>query len=246
MVQFGKFGINLTSNAFSAISAASDGTRARPRDPSRNSRSSYGLNWSSDGPCPYLEERSAPSDGDEPAPPISNTSQQGPSDPSPERVARRPTLLEALRDKTLLAPNQNPDPQNTNSTLRKRHKAIQRQLRYMFIYPLCYLLMWLVPFINHSYFYTKEHNPPFILNSLALVSFCLQCAVDCLIFSIRERPWRYSIAGAPSSRRKQSAGTNSDIGMVDLSARSPGVDLSDPQAGQHLRVERNWWDGEST
>ena len=77
--------------------------------------------------------------------------------------------------------------------LRQRHKLIKRQLKYLFIYPLVYLLMWIVPFINHCLNYSDKYsqNPSYALSLLSIISITLQCAVDCWVFSSREKPWRF-------------------------------------------------------
>ena len=77
--------------------------------------------------------------------------------------------------------------------LRYRHKNIKRQLRFLFIYPLVYMLMWVIPFISHSLMYSDHiaHNPPFILSCFVTVIIALQATVDCWLFSTREKPWRY-------------------------------------------------------
>ena len=76
-----------------------------------------------------------------------------------------------------------------NVSLKKRHRAIKRQLRYMFIYPLVYATLWIIPFVSHCYGYTAKQTP-FALSTTALVSSCLQCAGDCAVFWLREKPWR--------------------------------------------------------
>ena len=73
------------------------------------------------------------------------------SGPSPGLVVRTPTLLEALRDRTLLAAANRRSQTAANAALRQHHKAIQRQLRYLFVYPLVYLAMWIPAFVNHCY-----------------------------------------------------------------------------------------------
>lgn len=257
MMQFGKFNINITSSKVSTAPGASEGTHDRPAKSSRISRSNCWFKSSEPESSTILEEGPALNDNENSARAISGSSEQAPSTPSPARMFRKPTLLEALRDRSLLPFGNNGLPEDANPTLRKRHKAIKRQLRYMFIYPLVYLLMWIAPFINHCYFYTKEHNPPFILNCISLVSLCLQCAMDCLIFSIRERPWRHSIRGQTASRSRQSsAGGSSPIGMVDfagtsrgtenpdLTPETPAMRFSRERAGRQP-PEKNWWDNEA-
>lgn len=66
-------------------------------------------------------------------------------------INRTPTLLEALRDNTLLSAANKRAESSANAALRKHHKAIVRQLRYLFVYPLVYLAIWLPSFVNHCY-----------------------------------------------------------------------------------------------
>ncbi|OAL54346.1 hypothetical protein IQ07DRAFT_266306 [Pyrenochaeta sp. DS3sAY3a] len=80
---------------------------------------------------------------------------------------------------------------------RHRHMArqrarIHRQLRLMFIYPLAYALMWLLPFIQHCMMYQDKfvHHPLFFLRIGSTISVASIGLVDALIFSIREKPWR--------------------------------------------------------
>jgi G protein-coupled receptor GPR1 len=240
--ELGKVDINLTSSTVSE-GTSSDLTKS-PTKPNRPSRARRWFGqWtthqrSTSIGCQAPATPSAPS-------PVA--SQQEPTDPSAEPPSRQQTLLEALRDKSFL-PHQDKEPQqDTNNILRKRHKAIRRQLRYMFIYPLVYAVMWFPPFISHCYFYTKEHNPPFALSCLSLVLLSLQCAVDCLIFGIREKPWRGGVVGHKPAKRNKSAVKSSDVERVALADGTAG-----PASPKHvlvaesmtLRQEKNWWDNE--
>ncbi|KAF4636171.1 hypothetical protein G7Y89_g1921 [Cudoniella acicularis] len=76
--------------------------------------------------------------------------------------------------------------------LRTRDK-IRRQLRFLFIYPLVYIGMWIVPFVTHVLQYDDRFaiNPPFGLTCGMTVFVCSQAAVDCWLFSTREKPWRH-------------------------------------------------------
>lgn len=73
------------------------------------------------------------------------------SGPPARLISRTPTLLEALRDRTLFAAANKQEESSANAALRQRHKTIRRQLRYLFVYPLCYLAMWIPAFVNHCY-----------------------------------------------------------------------------------------------
>lgn len=84
-----------------------------------------------------------------------------------------------------------------------RHKRahIRRQLRQVFVYPLVYICMWLMPFVALCITYNSKlaKRPPFIINTLNNFCLCFIGAVNSIVFSLRERPWRH-IEGNPSRR----------------------------------------------
>ena len=68
--------------------------------------------------------------------------------PPARLVNRTPTLQEA----TLITTSERRVKANSaNAALCQHHKDIQRQLRYMFVYPLVYLAIWVPAFVNHCY-----------------------------------------------------------------------------------------------
>ncbi|TGO66853.1 hypothetical protein BELL_0930g00020 [Botrytis elliptica] len=81
----------------------------------------------------------------------------------------------------------------TVSEMIRTREKIRRQLRFLFIYPLVYLGMWTVPFVFHILQFNDNLavNPPFAINLLATVFICAQGAVDCWLFSTREKPWKH-------------------------------------------------------
>lgn len=81
----------------------------------------------------------------------------------------------------------------SSAKLRGRRIAISRQLRLLFIYPLVYALMWVAPLISHLLEYQDRFvkNPSFPLACMVAFTIPVQCAVDCWLFTIREKPWRY-------------------------------------------------------
>ena len=101
-----------------------------------------------------------------------------------------------------LPPNPESDP-FVVTALRRRHHAIKRQLRHLFIYPLVYLAVWTVPFASHCLQYSDyfSRNPPFALQCASVSILALQCAVDCCLFAFREKPWRHIDTLATSSIR---------------------------------------------
>ncbi|MCJ1378541.1 hypothetical protein MMC17_001640 [Xylographa soralifera] len=84
----------------------------------------------------------------------------------------------------------NEDPAPTPA---ERHRDIKRKLRLLFIYPLVYMLMWTLPFVMHCLQYTDYYsqNPPYVLAVLVSAVLALQGAVDSVLFSTREKPWRH-------------------------------------------------------
>ena len=76
--------------------------------------------------------------------------------------------------------------------LQRTRKAIRKQLRYLFIYPAVYVLMWTFPFVAHCLLYNDYYvsHPIYWLAILQTCSVSLQAAADCTVFSWREKPWR--------------------------------------------------------
>ncbi|KAF2736108.1 hypothetical protein EJ04DRAFT_575581 [Polyplosphaeria fusca] len=84
------------------------------------------------------------------------------------------------------------------TTLAQRHlhaerHRIHRQLRLLFIYPLVYICMWLIPFVNHCMNYSDKWalHPLYWLSLANVICICLMGFVDCVVFGWREKPWRH-------------------------------------------------------
>ncbi|KAF1839439.1 hypothetical protein BDW02DRAFT_473365, partial [Decorospora gaudefroyi] len=79
----------------------------------------------------------------------------------------------------------------------RKRAHIHRQLRLMFIYPLIYTLMWLLPFMQHCTMYTNYSawHPVWFLCLSSTLCVTSMGFVDCLIFSWREKPWRAILGG---------------------------------------------------
>ena len=82
---------------------------------------------------------------------------------------------------------------STNRTVQLRRRAIQRQLRLLFIYPCIYMILWVIPFVanvmNYSDYWAQ--NPVFVLRMLQLLCVTIMTFMEVVIFSWRERPWRH-------------------------------------------------------
>lgn len=70
---------------------------------------------------------------------------------------------------------------------------IRRQLHFIFLYPLVYMIMWTPPLIYSLCLYSDRfaRHPPFAFRCLVTTISCLHAAVDCLLFCYRETPWRH-------------------------------------------------------
>jgi hypothetical protein len=85
------------------------------------------------------------------------------------------------------------DPFNFDEQVSHQRLRVRRQLRLMFIYPLVYTLMWLLPFAHHCtmYFDRYVQRPIWFLRLGAAVCMSSMGFVDCLVFSLREKPWQH-------------------------------------------------------
>jgi len=125
----------------------------------------------------------------------------------PSPLLSRPTATPNQR-KAGVAELQNPSydasdgtpvPMVRRPTARVNHQPthhrsrLHRQLRLLFIYPIVYILMWLIPFVYHcmNYFDYWAAHPLYWLSLSSAVSFALMGTADCLVFTLRERPWRH-------------------------------------------------------
>jgi G protein-coupled receptor GPR1 len=152
--------------------------------------------------------------------------------------------------------------------LRTRDK-IRRQLRFLFIYPLVYMGMWILPFASHILDYDTKYavKPLFGLNCITTICVCSQAAVDCWLFSTREKPWRH-IPGTDNSfcrslrfwtgwkgvtkrRRSQGPGKTRDEMAREAKAAYRRRDeemayrrteVSQQMLDSTARGERSWWE----
>ncbi|KAG9624652.1 hypothetical protein KCV04_g12481, partial [Aureobasidium melanogenum] len=85
------------------------------------------------------------------------------------------------------------DIESADTPLKRRRRAIQRQLRLLFIYPVTYLMIWIIPFVYHSFFYSDYYAAHPIPILALLANFCVTIAgtVDCIVFGWREKPWQH-------------------------------------------------------
>ena len=86
-----------------------------------------------------------------------------------------------------------PTQQGEQRYMVNRRAQIHRHLRLMFIYPLVYVFMWILPFVNHCMQYSDYWtvHPVYAVVILATLCVTSMGTVDTLIFSVREKPWRH-------------------------------------------------------
>ncbi|TGZ78419.1 hypothetical protein EX30DRAFT_397751 [Ascodesmis nigricans] len=131
----------------------------------------------------------------------SSASENSSDTTSPSRRGSVPTIMDTDLEKQRQQQQQHHSPthhrhhtcSSASSSLQHRRLAINRQLRLLFIYPLIYALMWVPPLVAHALQFTERfvHHPNFPLQCVVAFTLPFQCAVDCWLFTIREKPWTY-------------------------------------------------------
>ncbi|KAF4302968.1 Glucose receptor Git3 [Botryosphaeria dothidea] len=83
----------------------------------------------------------------------------------------------------------------------QKRTIIRRQLRQVFVYPVVYICLWLMPFVALCVMYNTHYarRPPFVVNALNNFCLCFIGAVNAVVFSWREKPWRH-IQSNPTRR----------------------------------------------
>jgi len=175
-----------------------------------------------------------------------------PPDAHPLEIARTARKVPPIPEQPAQEENQDP--------LRHTRKAIRKQLRYMFIYPAVYVLMWAFPFASHCLLYNDYYvtHPIYWLTIISTCMFSLQAGVDCMVFSWREKPWRripeghrFSMEGLRASfhgRHDQTPNRSANISVAIGSDMEGGVDGNTPRglvSGVSSRAPSAlWWEAE--
>lgn len=146
---------------------------------------------------------------------------------------------------------------------------VRRQVRLLFIYPLIYVGLWIIPFVGNIVRYNEANEQaPTVLSALVNTVMTIHCAVDCFVFSIRERPWQHipgskggfweSLAiwrmGEGNLSRQQSWPGKSRAEMAaearaayrrrdqEIAAKISKAEQSSSCQTRKGRTERSWWD----
>ncbi len=129
-----------------------------------------------------------------------------------------------------------------NAAISQRHTAIQRQLRFVFIYPLVYLFMWIPPFVSHAYRYIPTAKIPYFLSNIGILCLTLQCAADCLAFNLQEQPWRQVTSTPYKGWWIFSSSRTQDEGSIVEFTTAPVIE----RAREAPKNSRQWWDPETS
>lgn len=116
---------------------------------------------------------------------------------------------------------------------RQRRADIERQMNYIFIYPLAYLLLWTGPFVQQAMQYSKHKNEysKFSIMVWAVVSQASNCFIDTVVFILREsnlRKWRRE-----RKLRKQAEETTQDCTECQEQSDKPHDDDSQSRSEEN-------------
>jgi G protein-coupled receptor GPR1 len=131
-----------------------------------------------------------------------------------------------------------------DSTLRRTRIAIRRQVRYLFIYPLIYILVWSFPFASHALNYNNYYvlHPIFWLSVAQTVMLSIQAGMDGVMFSLSEKPWtridQTSKFSIPFYRQRNNALCQRQFPKQAL------VQATNGQNRQDLNSSQTWWEAE--
>lgn len=172
---------------------------------------------------------------------------RGSRQPSPGLSARH----ESKEDATASSNIRSDRPSNlggSNEQLKQTRTAIRKQLRYLFIYPAVYILMWSFPFavqaMNYDSYYID--HPIFWVSLVSTMALALQAFVDSVLFSWREKPWRKvddrSRFSIPSLRRQSRAFVQKHC--PDKHVRAEPVPAVVSPAAPVTKRQAHWWEAE--
>jgi len=191
---------------------------------------------------PPMEARGSEWSGDTQFPPGRSSVRASVADPytsgPSSATAGTPKQLE-LPPNTLPQNGTNDD----NDPLKKTRIAIRKQLRYLFVYPLVYIIVWTFPFVAQIQLYNEYYvrHPVYWLNLVQVLMLGLQAGADSVIFSWTEKPWRKI---DPNSKftfpnlRDRLRGKACDNGPTI----TVQPEMSEPTSPKRMT---HWWDAEA-
>ncbi|KAF4339849.1 G coupled receptor [Fusarium beomiforme] len=187
---------------------------------------------------------------------------------APSRPPSIPNLFTILRRKpnspssndTDLVLNQSDF--NAPGTVKTREKIL-RQLRLLFLYPIIYVVIWILPFIVQLTGYGR--GAPYGMRLASITFLCFHGLADSVVFSLKEKPWRHSQAferinfqfwkrrqetpdvGARVGRTREEMTLDSRFAKKRREQEQAEWEM-DHQAGQQARraarAAPQWWDAD--
>lgn len=124
---------------------------------------------------------------------VSTTASMKSGAPSENNMAGLSPITEHRTTSVARAPTLMNEDNAATRAIQQRRRAIQRQLRLLFIYPVVYLLMWIMPFVSHAMNYSNHYaqHPIFAVSLLSIFAQNIMGLVDVCIFCWREKPWSH-------------------------------------------------------
>lgn len=125
-------------------------------------------------------------------------------------------------------------PSRPADPLRAQRRLIVKQLKHLFIFPIVYFFMWIIPFAFHMTQYHEKFvgKPVFELAAFAAFIIPLHGLVDVIVYARAERPWR-------SWRFREGAPRRS---VAPVPAQSVNADEQVMPDKQRRHGATNWWD----
>jgi hypothetical protein len=172
------------------------------------------------------------------------------SDPAARQsvgTSRRVSIEEPGKQAKLSGMRMSPPSSEAQSD--SERKALKKQLRLIFVYPIVYVVLWTPPsIINIMMFFSAAHLPTW-LTILSTLCLTLMGGVDCAVFLWREKPWRIpehrhwirnQLRHCPMCRN------NADLESLEYGSSSTSLapSLTTNTSGAASRISRTIPDGE--
>ncbi|KAK5023196.1 G protein-coupled receptor gpr1 [Exophiala sideris] len=191
---------------------------------------------------PPMEHRGSEWSGDTRIPPGRSSVRASVAEPH----TSKPSSATAGTPKQLeIPPNDLPQTGNNdqNDPLKKTRMAIRKQLRYLFVYPLVYIIVWTFPFVAQIQLYNEYYvrHPVYWLNIVQVCMLALQAGADSVVFSWTEKPWRKI---DPNSKFTLPYLRNLLLGKNRANGPAITVQpaMSEPTSPKRMT---HWWDAEA-
>ncbi|EME78248.1 uncharacterized protein MYCFIDRAFT_178412 [Pseudocercospora fijiensis CIRAD86] len=130
-----------------------------------------------------------------PPPPLDSTNRPSAenSSPAPLDTITEHKPSSTTRNNPIISKSLVHEENPATTALHQRRRAIQRQLRLLFIYPTIYLILWIIPFVAHALNYSNHfaQHPIYAISVISVFCQSIMGFADVSIFCWREKPWRH-------------------------------------------------------